>query len=169
MKAAMFHGPHQPLTIEEVDIDKPMGREVLVRTVASGVCHSDLHFVDGFYPFPTPAILGHEAAGIVEEVGLQVGEFKRAITSSPVSPSSAAIATTASRARLISARRGPCGPRRIHPSCPEGPARQPVRQPLRLREKMLVHENALVKIDDTMPLIAPPSSAAGVTTGWAPS
>ena len=39
MKAAVFHGPHQALSIEEVDIDKPMGREVLVRTVASGVCH----------------------------------------------------------------------------------------------------------------------------------
>ena len=38
MKAAVFHGPHQPLTIEEVDIDKPIGREVLVRVVASGVC-----------------------------------------------------------------------------------------------------------------------------------
>ena len=76
MKAAVFHGPHQPLTIEEVDIAKPIGREVSVRTVASGVCHSDLHFVDGFYPFPTPAILGHEAAGIVEAVGPQVTEFK---------------------------------------------------------------------------------------------
>ncbi len=64
MKAAVFHGPHQPLTIEDVDIDKPIGREVLVRVVASGVCHSDLHFVDGYYPFPTPAILGHEAAGL---------------------------------------------------------------------------------------------------------
>jgi len=50
MKAAIFHGPHTPLTIEEVDIAKPMGREVLVRTVASGVCHSDLHFVDGCIP-----------------------------------------------------------------------------------------------------------------------
>ena len=47
-----------------------------MRTVATGVCHSDLHFVDGFYPFPTPAILGHEAAGIVEAVGPQVTEFK---------------------------------------------------------------------------------------------
>ena len=47
MKAAIFHGPQQPLTIEDVDIDKPIGREVLVRTVASGVCHSDLHFVEG--------------------------------------------------------------------------------------------------------------------------
>ncbi len=63
MKAAVFHGPQKPLTIEDVDIAKPIGREVLVRTVASGVCHSDLHFVDGYYQFPTPAILGHEAAG----------------------------------------------------------------------------------------------------------
>src|SRR5207245_1686862 len=76
MKAAVFHGPNKPLTIENVVIAKPIGREVLVRTVASGVCHSDLHFVDGYYPFPTPAILGHEAAGIVEAVGPHVTEFK---------------------------------------------------------------------------------------------
>src|SRR6266481_1444576 len=68
MQAAIFRQPFQPLSIESVDIDRPIGREVLVRTVATGVCHSDLHFVDGYYPFPTPAILGHEAAGIVEEV-----------------------------------------------------------------------------------------------------
>ena len=76
MKAAVFHGPHQPLTIEDVDIDQPMAHEVLVRTVASGVCHSDLHFIEGYYPFPAPAILGHEAAGIVEAVGPTVTEFK---------------------------------------------------------------------------------------------
>src|ERR1700756_5250096 len=77
MKAAVFHGPNQPLTIESVDIDDQVrDHEVLVRTFASGVCHSDLHFVDGYYPFPAPAILGHEAAGIVEAVGPQVNEFK---------------------------------------------------------------------------------------------
>jgi len=69
MKAAIFHGPNQPLTIEDVEVDKPQDREVLVKTAHSGVCHSDLHFIDGFYPYPAPAILGHEAAGIVEEVG----------------------------------------------------------------------------------------------------
>ena len=58
MKAAVFHGPHKPLTIENVDIAKPIGREVLVHTVASGVCHSDLHFIEGLYPFAAPAILG---------------------------------------------------------------------------------------------------------------
>ncbi|HZU76188.1 MAG TPA: alcohol dehydrogenase catalytic domain-containing protein, partial [Dehalococcoidia bacterium] len=47
MKAAIFYAPLQPLTIEDIDIDKPMAHEVVVRTVASGVCHSDLHFVDG--------------------------------------------------------------------------------------------------------------------------
>src|SRR5262245_7207183 len=77
MKAAIFHGPHQPLTIEDVDVDAPMAHEVLVRVVASGVCHSDLHFIDGYYPFPAPAILGHEAAGVVEAVGPLVDEFKR--------------------------------------------------------------------------------------------
>src|SRR3990172_12498418 len=76
MKGAVFHGPHQPLTIEEVEMDRPMAREVAVRTVATGVCHSDLHFVDGLYPFPAPAVLGHEAAGIVEEVGEMVTYVK---------------------------------------------------------------------------------------------
>ena len=76
MKAAIFHAPHEPLTIEDVEIDAPMAREILVRTVASGVCHSDLHFVDGLYPMAAPAILGHEAAGIVEAVGDQVTYVK---------------------------------------------------------------------------------------------
>ena len=76
MKAAMFHGPNQPLTIEQVDIDEPQEHEVLVRTAATGVCHSDLHFVEGLYPSPAPAILGHEAAGVVEKVGSAVTYLK---------------------------------------------------------------------------------------------
>ena len=52
MQAAVFRKVHEPLTIETVDIDKPRGREVLVRTVATGVCHSDLHVVDGLGRFP---------------------------------------------------------------------------------------------------------------------
>ncbi len=69
MKAAVFREVKQPLTIEDIEIDTPRDREVLVRTVASGVCHSDLHFIEGLYPMKTPALLGHEAAGIVEQVG----------------------------------------------------------------------------------------------------
>ena len=46
MKAAVFHAPNTPLTIEQVEIDKPGPREVLIRTSAAGICHSDLHFID---------------------------------------------------------------------------------------------------------------------------
>ncbi len=75
MKAAVFRQMHQPLEIEDVDIDGPMGREVLVRTVASGVCHSDLHIIEGV-SWRTltgqASVLGHEGAGIVEAVGEDV-------------------------------------------------------------------------------------------------
>ncbi|MGA2285986.1 MAG: Zn-dependent alcohol dehydrogenase [Dehalococcoidia bacterium] len=69
MKAAVFYGTNQPLAIEEVDIAPPKRGEVLVKIAASGLCHTDLHFMEGFFPWPTPAVLGHEAAGVVEQVG----------------------------------------------------------------------------------------------------
>src|SRR5918996_6412963 len=74
MQAAVFRKLHAPLTIESVEIDKPWGREVLVRTAATGVCHSDLHVVDGLgrWSLDRPIILGHEGAGVVEAVGAQV-------------------------------------------------------------------------------------------------
>ena len=69
MKAAIMHAPNQPLTIEEVALTKPKGREVLLRTAFAGLCHSDLHFIEGLYPTPTPVVLGHESSAIVEAVG----------------------------------------------------------------------------------------------------
>ena len=71
IEAAVFRKVREPLTIEAVDIDKPWGREVLVRTVATGVCHSDLHVVDGVgrFPLDRPIVLGHEGAGVVEAIG----------------------------------------------------------------------------------------------------
>ena len=65
MKAAVLHAAHQPLTIEEVSLAKPGPREVLLRTAFAGLCHSDLHFIDGLYPHPTPCVLGHESAAVV--------------------------------------------------------------------------------------------------------
>ena len=69
MKAAVFHAAHEQLTIEDIDHDEPRPDEVVVRTAASGVCHSDVHFYDGLYVMPTPAVLGHEILGRVVEVG----------------------------------------------------------------------------------------------------
>lgn len=69
MKAAVLQEANKPLTIEDVDIIDPRAGEVLVRTSCSGVCHSDLHFVDGSWQLPMSCVLGHEAAGVVEAIG----------------------------------------------------------------------------------------------------
>ena len=55
MKAAVLHAPNQPLTIEEVELTSPKAREVLLRTAFAGLCHSDLHFIEGLYPHRHPA------------------------------------------------------------------------------------------------------------------
>jgi aryl-alcohol dehydrogenase len=67
--AAVFEALDAPLSIGEVVIDEPRRGEVLVRIVASGVCHTDALAVHGDMPFPAPGVLGHEGAGIVQEVG----------------------------------------------------------------------------------------------------
>jgi alcohol dehydrogenase len=67
----------RPLALEEVDLDPPGPGEVLVRIRAAGLCHSDLSVIDGNRPRPTPMVLGHEAAGVVEEVGPGVAGLER--------------------------------------------------------------------------------------------
>jgi aryl-alcohol dehydrogenase len=66
----------QPLVIEQAKIFKPGPKEVLVRVVASGVCHTDMVFRDQFFPSPLPIVLGHEGSGVVEEVGEAVTNIR---------------------------------------------------------------------------------------------
>lgn len=78
VKAAVAWGPNQPLKIETVDLEGPKKGEVLVRIVASGVCHTDAYTLSGVDPEGIfPVILGHEGAGIVEEVGEGVTTLKK--------------------------------------------------------------------------------------------
>jgi len=84
MKAAVLREPgrprpyaeSQPLAIEELDLDGPAQGEILVEISAAGLCHSDLSTIEGIRPRPLPAVLGHEAAGIVREVGPGVTQLK---------------------------------------------------------------------------------------------
>ncbi|MEL6984611.1 MAG: alcohol dehydrogenase catalytic domain-containing protein, partial [Actinomycetota bacterium] len=76
MKAAVLNAAPGQLDIEDVQIDSPGPREVLIETKAAGLCHSDLHFMEAKYPFPLPAVLGHESAGVVAEVGSDVHYVK---------------------------------------------------------------------------------------------
>ncbi len=78
VRAAVAWGPKQPLKIEEVDLEAPKKGEVLVKMVATGVCHTDAYTLSGVDPeglFPT--ILGHEGGGIVEEIGEGVTSLKK--------------------------------------------------------------------------------------------
>ncbi len=69
IRAAVVRAPGQPFVIEEIDLDEPRTHEVIVRVVSSGICHTDLATRDGDYKVPMPCVLGHEGAGIVEQVG----------------------------------------------------------------------------------------------------
>jgi S-(hydroxymethyl)glutathione dehydrogenase / alcohol dehydrogenase len=78
VKAAVAWGPGQPLSIETVDLEGPKQGEVLVKIVASGVCHTDAYTLSGVDPEGLfPVILGHEGAGIVEAVGEGVTTLKK--------------------------------------------------------------------------------------------
>ena len=73
MRAAVLYQPNTALVIEEFDLPPTGPHHVRVGLVASGVCHSDWHIVKGEWPhIPIPTILGHEGAGVVEEVGAEV-------------------------------------------------------------------------------------------------
>jgi S-(hydroxymethyl)glutathione dehydrogenase / alcohol dehydrogenase len=76
MKAAILYETKQPLRVEEVELDPPGNGEVLVKVAAAGVCHSDYHFMNGDLPITLPCVLGHEGAGVVEEVGPGVSAVK---------------------------------------------------------------------------------------------
>ncbi len=69
MKAAVCYAYDQPLTVEEIDIDPPKAGEVLVRVAACAICHSDVHQIRGDWSAALPLVAGHEASGVVVELG----------------------------------------------------------------------------------------------------
>lgn len=72
IKAMVVEGQEQPFAARDLELEEPRSDEVLVRVVATGVCHTDLIVRDQWYPVPLPAVLGHEGAGVVERVGANV-------------------------------------------------------------------------------------------------
>jgi S-(hydroxymethyl)glutathione dehydrogenase/alcohol dehydrogenase len=169
MRAAVLTEVGGPLAIEEVVIDNPGPREVLIRTAASGLCHSDLHYVDGLWPGEMPMVLGHEAAGIVEKSGADVRYVQ---PGDPVITCLSVFCGTC--AACVSGKPYTCDNK--------GALRRAPGETPRLRrgdgqglhqlydlgayaEQMLVHENALVKIRRDMPLDRAALIGCAVTTG----
>jgi S-(hydroxymethyl)glutathione dehydrogenase/alcohol dehydrogenase len=167
VKAAIVWKPGEPMTIEDVTTRKPASREVLLRTAFAGVCHSDLHFFDGTYPYPLPYVPGHESSGIVEQVGEDVTHVR---------PGDHVVT-------CLSVFCGAC-PQCVtgHPNlCESVEVKLPPGKAQRLwlngamvhqfsnlssfAEQMLVHENALVKINPDVPLDRAALVGCGVLTG----
>jgi S-(hydroxymethyl)glutathione dehydrogenase/alcohol dehydrogenase len=166
MKAAVLHAYRAPLSIEDVEIDKPGPGEVLTRTVASGICHSDLHVIEGGIPMPVPCVLGHEPAGIVEAVGPDVTD---------VAPGDHVIgclnAWCGKCEYCLTGRPHLCLPPLIRRPAGAKPRLSRAGAPLvqfalsSFAEYMLTHERALVKIRPDMPLDRAALIGCGVTTG----
>ena len=167
MQAAVLQEVNTPLAIEAVEIEKPKRREVLLRTAFAGLCHSDLHFIEGLYPFPLPCVLGHEAAAVVEAVGEDVTYVKpgdHVITCLSVFCGECAQCATGhpnlcenTEVKLL-----PGAARRLRW---KGEVLNQAFNLSAFAEQMLVHEHAIVKIDPTIPLDRATLVGCGVMTG----
>ena len=168
MKAAVLIEAGKPLQIEQVNISNPGPHEVLIRTAACGLCHSDLHFIEGTYPHALPAIPGHEAAGIVEAVGsevrtVKVGDAVVTCLSAFCGHCEYCVSGRMSLCLGGDTRRKPGEAPRL--TRPDGSI---VNQMLNLSayaEMMLVHEHACVAINPEMPLDKASVIGCAVTTG----
>lgn len=167
MKAAIVREPGAPLTIEEVVIDAPGPREVLIRTKATGLCRSDMHFIEGTYPWPAPFIPGHEAAGVVEAVGelvsdVAVGDHVVTFLAPFCGSCRLCLNGQHTLCQAESVRRPADAPPRL------SLAGQPLAQFLQLSafaEQMLVHENACVAVSKDIPFDRAALIGCSVTTG----
>ena len=169
MKAAVLYEVNKPLVIEDISVQKPGPREVLIRTAVAGLCHSDLHFMEGLYPHPLPLVPGHESAGVVEQVGSDVtyvkpgdhvvtclsvfcGTCDYCSTGRPVLCTDTTVKMLPGQSNRLQWARS----EKLH-------------QFLNLSsfaEQMLVHENAIVKISKDMPLELAALIGCGVITGY---
>ncbi len=167
MKAAVLREVNQPLVIEDVATGDPGPREVLMRTAAAGVCHSDLHFQNGAYPYPLPAVLGHESAGVVEAVGSEVHYVK------PGDHVITCLSAFCGHCEYcLTGRMVLCNEPELARDLDEPPrlstGGETINQFLHLSsfaEEMLIHEHALAKIRDDMPLDRAALIGCAVTTG----
>jgi S-(hydroxymethyl)glutathione dehydrogenase/alcohol dehydrogenase len=166
MRAAVLHECPGWLDITDLDVGSVGPHEVLVQTQAAGLCHSDLHCIEGSLPVPVPVVLGHESAGVVEAVGSEVSDFR---------PGDAVIACTSMACGFCvmctTGRPNMCQspPRRaghLEPALSEQGT--PVAQFAGLggfAEQMLLPEQALMKLDDEVPVEVAALVGCAVTTG----
>ncbi len=169
MKAAVLFEPNTPLQIEEVSLRNPQAHEILLRTSYAGICHTDLHYMEAQTPHPMPIVLGHESSGVVEAVGPEVRYVKpgdHVVTCLSVFCGTCDYCTTGRPALCFNpeVKLPPGVSDRLRWSRSER-----VHTFMNLSsfaEQMLVHENAVVKIREDMPLDCASLVGCAVMTGY---
>jgi S-(hydroxymethyl)glutathione dehydrogenase / alcohol dehydrogenase len=170
MKAAVLNSTNGRFDIEDVSIDNPRGREVLVTVKACGLCHSDLHAAESNFGVPLPAVLGHELAGIVAAIGPEVRDLKVGdhVVGSLVQycghcPSCLSGRTYQCERPQETLRPAEDGQRLTRTS--DGHALFTGWGTAAFAEQTLVHENQLVRIPDEVPFPQASILGCGVITG----
>ncbi|MEM7530601.1 MAG: Zn-dependent alcohol dehydrogenase [Chloroflexota bacterium] len=169
-KSAVVYQHNQPVVVETLDLDEPKAGEVMIRMVASGVCHSDWSIVDGTIYYDPPVVLGHEGAGIVERIGegvtyvepgdhvvLSYVTYCGECTMCEMGKVNLCRGITAGPGRLLD---DTC---RFHNS--KGQALPQMARIGTMSEYTVVAEQALVKVDEKYPLEKAVLVGCGVTTG----
>jgi S-(hydroxymethyl)glutathione dehydrogenase/alcohol dehydrogenase len=168
MRAAIMRAVGEPLTIEDVDVDRPAEFEVLIDVAAAGLCHSDVHFMTGAYPTRPPAVMGHESAGVVSAVGERVTHVR---PGDHVITCLSMFCGTCDE--CLSGHPNRCSNRAASRRPGDAPPRlsiggEPLTQLFDLgsyAEQILVAENAVVKVRSDAPLGTAVLLGCGVTTG----
>ena len=171
-RAAVVYEPGKPIEIEELELNGPPGDgEVLIRYTHAGLCHSDVHIQHGDLPARLPMVLGHEGAGIVEEVGPGVTR---------VAPGDHVVCSFIPNCGTCrycaTGRQSICdmGASILEGFLPGG--KFPLRGPRgdygtmcmlgTFSQYGLIHQNSAVKVDDDLPLEKAVLVGCGVPTGW---
>lgn len=168
VRAAVLHCSPGTVQVEQVSVDDPTGREVLVRTVAAGLCHSDLNVISGKVTGSVPCVIGHESSGVVEAVGPAVTSVRpgdHVVTCLSVfcgSCRNCLVGDTWLCEDKAATNRPPGCPTRLSQ---HGRSVQPFSNIGGLAELMLVHENATVAMRREVPLDRAALLGCGVITG----
>ncbi|HXY94908.1 MAG TPA: Zn-dependent alcohol dehydrogenase [Acidimicrobiia bacterium] len=166
MRAAVLHECPGWLDITDLDVGSIGPREVLVQTQAAGLCHSDLHCIEGTLPVAVPVVLGHESAGVVEAVGSDVTDFRPGDRVIACTSAACGLCVMCSTGRPNMCQSPPRRPGHLDAALSEHGT--PVAQFAGLggfAEQMLLPEQALMKLDLEVPVEVAALVGCAVTTG----
>lgn len=168
MKAAILREAGKPMAVEDARLAPVGPREVRIANRAVGVCHSDLHFAQGHVPFPLPTVLGHEAAGVVLEVGSEVRTVRPGDHVVGCLSAFCGHCPTCASGRINLCGTGETVRPAAEPARLSTAAGEPLHQFVNLSafaEEMLIHENACVAIRKDMPFDRAALLGCAVVTG----